>query len=213
MYKVGLTGGIGCGKTTVADNFHALGVPIIDADQVSRYLVSPGQAALLEIAKVFGRQVIDAHDGLNRKALSDIIFSNPQQKMRLEEILHPLIYGQIEIEIDRLANDPNIGCSYCIIAIPLLFETHMSDFVDRILVVDCPETLQIQRVKARDQHSDAKILTIINSQVTRQVRCTQADDIIDNSVPKSQLAERVKKLHNLYLSYSKFGVKTPENQD
>ncbi|MFI3138189.1 MAG: dephospho-CoA kinase [Methylococcaceae bacterium] len=213
MFKVGLTGGIGSGKTTVATIFTELGVPVIDADQVAHALVAKGQPALLVIQQAFGSRVMLADGSLNRRALSDIIFADAEQKKCLEAILHPLIIDHLQQQVATLAAD------YCILAIPLLFETHMTHFVDRVLVVDCSVACQVSRVMARDHYSREKIQTIINSQISRVERRAKADDLIDNSfvgrgavpllnavhsnIPHKLLAEQVKTLHNLYRSLSR----------
>ncbi|MEQ1636928.1 MAG: dephospho-CoA kinase [Methylococcales bacterium] len=197
MFKVGLTGGIGAGKTTVAHVFAGLGTPIIDADAVAHALVAKGQPALLSIQEAFGDGVIADDGSLNRAKLRDIIFDDSNQKQRLEAILHPLIYVNLQQQADALK------APYCILAIPLLFETQMSHFVDRIAVVDCPVECQISRVMTRDQLSMEKIQAILNAQTSRAERQLNADDIIDNSNnPNKSLAEQVKTLHNLYLSLS-----------
>jgi dephospho-CoA kinase len=196
MLKIGLTGGIGCGKTTVARLFAELGSPVIDADQIAHELVAKGQPALKQIDQQFDAGILNPDGSLNRSRLREIIFSDPAQKQKLESILHPLVYQSIQAELERL-NAP-----YCIIAIPLLFETNMTHFVDRVLVVDCPVETQIARVRKRDQLSLERIRSIIDSQVSRDVRKSHADDLIDNSESDYRLAEQVKKLHNLYLSLS-----------
>ena len=197
MFKVGLTGGIGCGKTTVSKLFSGLNVPVIDADDIAHDLVEPGQPALIEICKVFGGNVLQADGTLNRRYLKEIVFSTPQQKQMLEAILHPLVFATMQEQIGQLDGP------YCLASIPLLFETHRADFVDRILVVDCPVEAQVARIKRRDNLTDARIQSIITSQVSRAFRLAHADDIIDNSEANcDRLAESVKKLHNLYLSIS-----------
>jgi dephospho-CoA kinase len=196
MLKIGLTGGIGCGKTTVARLFAELGGPVIDADQIAHQLVAKGQPALAQIARQFGADILDADGSLNRSRLREIVFSDPAQKQKLESILHPLVYQSIQAELERLS------APYCIIAIPLLFETNMAHFVDRVLVVDCPVEIQIARVRKRDQLTLERIQSIIDSQVSRDFRKSHADDLIDNSESDYRLAEQVKKLHNLYLSLS-----------
>ena len=196
MLKVGLTGGIGCGKTTVSRLFAELHTPIVDADTIAHQLVEPGQAALLSIRKAFGDTVFSRDGSLNRPQLRDLVFSNPQKKQQLESILHPLVYKAMQNAINLLDSP------YCILSIPLLLETKMTHFVDRVLVVDCPVEIQIARVKIRDALSKPKIQSIIDSQVSREIRLSLADDIIDNSENGSKLAEQVKKLHNLYLSIS-----------
>ncbi len=196
MLKVGLTGGIGCGKSTVTRIFADLNVPVLDADEIAHRLVEKGQPALTQIQQEFGPAILNPDGSLNRKALRDRVFSDPKQKQKLESILHPLIYQTLQTELEQLT------APYCIISIPLLFETGMTHFVDRILVVDCPVETQIERVKVRDSLPIERIQSIIDSQVSRAFRKTKADDIIDNSDTDYRLAEQVKKLHNLYLSIS-----------
>lgn len=196
MLKVGLTGGIGCGKTTVARHFEHLKIPVIDADQIAHQLVAIGQPTLIRIQEEFGSDVFNPDGSLNRKKLGELIFSDPQKKHRLESILHPLIYQSIQAELEYLDSP------YCIICIPLLLETKMTRFVDRILVVDCPVETQIERVRKRDNLAVERIQSIIDSQVSRSFRIAQANDLINNTETDDRLAEEVKKLHNLYLSLS-----------
>ena len=196
MLKIGLTGGIGCGKSTVARIFEQLKTPIIDADEIAHQLVAIGQPALAQIRQDFGTVVFKPDGSLDRKKLSEIVFSDPEQKQKLESILHPLVYRSIQAKIKQL-NTP-----YCIICIPLIFETNMTQLVDRILVVDCSFETQIERVRKRDNMTIEKIQSIINSQVSRAFRKAHANDLIDNSETDDRLAEAVKKLHNLYLSIS-----------
>ena len=196
MLKIGLTGGIGCGKTTVAKFFEQLNIPVIDADQIAHQLAAIGQPALAEIRQAFGADFFNPDGSLNRKKLRELIFSDSQQKQKLEAILHPLVYQAIQTELEQL-NTP-----YCIISIPLLFETDMAGFVDRVLVVDCAVETQIERVHKRDNITMERILAIIDSQVSRAFRKTHAHDLIDNSKTDDRLAEAVKKLHNSYLSLS-----------
>ncbi|CAG7856019.1 dephospho-CoA kinase [biofilm metagenome] len=196
MFKVGLTGGIGCGKSTVSDLFLSLGVPIIDADDIAHQLIKPGQPAVLEIIAAFSKKLLNADGTLNRPLLREIVFSNPIEKQKLETILHPRVLTEIQMQSDILTNP------YGIISIPLLFEAKMNQLVDRILVVDCPVEQQIDRVKQRSNLSETSVRSIIASQVSREFRLTHADDVIDNSSINSKLAEQVKKLHNLYMSIS-----------
>ena len=196
MIKIGLTGGIGSGKTTVTRLFADFNVPIIDADIIAHQLVEPGQPALARIQAVFGQSVINSDGSLNRYELRTIVFTDPSLKQKLEAILHPLILNKIQSETDRL------DAPYCIVCIPLLFETGMEHWVDRVLVVDCPVETQIARATQRDRISEETIRAIIAAQAPRELRNTLADDLIDNSESNSQLAEQVKKLHNLYLSLS-----------
>lgn len=193
MYKVGLTGGIGCGKSTVSDLFKELCVPIIDADEIAHALVAPGQSILGKISQDFGVSCINSDGSLNRAALRDIVFNNPLKKSQLESLMHPLIYNEINRQISSL-NAP-----YVIISIPLLIETNMQSLVDHILVVDCPLEVQINRVKLRDQLNETQITAIINSQVNRTDRLAHADSIIDNTQSLIRLREQVNNLHYQFL--------------
>jgi dephospho-CoA kinase len=196
MIKIGLTGGIGCGKSTVSKHFEELKIPVIDADEIAHQLVAIGQPALLRIKIEFGLQLFHEDGSLNREQLRELIFSDPKQKQKLESILHPLVFESIKTKLEQL-NSP-----YCIICIPLLFETNMTKFVDRILVVDCSVETQIERVIKRDHITKERLESIINSQVSRAYRIAHANDLIDNSETDDRLAEDVKKLHNSYLSLS-----------
>jgi dephospho-CoA kinase len=198
MLKIGLTGGIGCGKSTVTKIFEQLKTPVIDADEIAHQLVAIGQPALAQIQQEYGADVLNPDGSLNRKLLRELIFSDCKQKQKLEAILHPLVYQSIQAKLKQL-NTP-----YCIICIPLLFETNMAHLVDRILVVDCSVETQIKRLQKRDNMTIERIQSIIDSQVSRDVRKAQANDLIDNSKTDDRLAEDVKKLHNFYLSLSTF---------
>ena len=193
MLKIGLTGGIGSGKSTITALFSNYNIPIIDADIIAHQLVAPGQPALNLLQQAFGAAILNSDGSLNRKQLRDIIFSDTDKKAQLESIMHPLIFQQMQAEYQQ-QNSP-----YSILCIPLLIETKMTSFVDHILVVDCDVETQIERVKQRDQLSTERILSIIASQIDRKTRLSYANDIIDNSKSTTQLAEQVKKLHNQYL--------------
>jgi dephospho-CoA kinase len=201
MLKIGLTGGIGCGKSTVARIFEQLKTPVIDADEIAHQLVAIGQPALAQIQQDFGTRVFKPDGSLDRKKLSEIVFSDPKQKQKLESILHPLVYEAIQATLNQLNQ---LNKSYCIISIPLIFETNMTHLVDRILVVDCSVETQIKRVRKRDNMAIERIQSIIDSQVSRAFRKAHTNDLIDNSVTDDRLAEEVKKLHNLYLSLSNY---------
>lgn len=196
MLKVALTGGIGSGKSTVTQLFEKLGTPVIDADIIAHQLVEKGQPALKQIQQIFGDEIIRPDGSLNRQKLREQVFSDKTEKKKLESILHPLIYHRISALLDKLSDN------YCIISIPLLFETQMADFVDRIVVIDCPLETQIERVKKRDRLTEDRIMSIIDSQVSREYRNARANDIIENRSSLSNLAVQVKKLHNLYNSLS-----------
>lgn len=190
---VGLTGGIGSGKTTVANGFSALGVPVIDADLLARELVEPGQTALDEIISTFGTEAVTADGQLDRDYMRQRIFSDPAQKSRLEAILHPKIRQRIR----ALLSD--IRTPYCIVVIPLLLETRQTDLVDRILVIDSPEKEQLIRVAARDGLSDNDTLAIMASQTDRNTRLAAADDIIVNDRDITELTGRIQELHKHYM--------------
>ncbi len=198
MLKVGLTGGIGCGKSTVTTLFKQLNVPVLDADEIARQVVAVGQPALLLIQQSFGSDSVNADGSLNRDFIREQVFTDPEQKKKLEAIIHPLVYQTIQADLATL-NAP-----YCILSIPLLFEVNRADFVDRVLVIDCPVATQIERVQKRDNLSPERVQSIIDSQVSRAFRLAHAEDIIDNTQSNAELAQQVEKLHNLYLSLSSY---------
>ena len=171
-------------------------MPVIDADDIAHDVVKIGQPALLEIKECFGDKHIQTDGSLNRQALRETIFTDPQQKQKLEAIVHPHVFAAM-IEMMNQIDSP-----YCVLSIPLLFETDKTGFVDHVLVVDCPVELQIERVSRRDNLTEARVRSIIDSQVSRDFRITHADEIIDNTLTARELAEHVKKLHNFYLSIS-----------
>lgn len=197
MLKVGLTGGIGSGKTTVAELFQQLGAPIIDADLIAREITEVDQPAYLEIVKKLGDSILLSDRQLDRKKLRDRIFADDDLKQWLEELLHPVIKKAI---IDRAAK---LTFAYCIVSIPLLVETHSFDLVDRVLVIETNIDLQIERTIARDTSTPEQILKIIHSQATGSQRVKFADDIIYNNGDLQQLAEQVQKIHIKYLALSK----------
>ncbi|MBN7818248.1 dephospho-CoA kinase [Bowmanella yangjiangensis] len=191
---IGLTGGIGSGKTKVSDLFADLGIDIVDADLLAREVVEPGTPALKEITEHFGAEILQADGQLDRRALRERIFANPQEKSWLNSLLHPLIRQLMQTR-SRQAKSP-----YCILAIPLLVENQLHQLVDRILVVDVKESIQCSRVVARDQVSEAQAEAILASQASRQQRLAAADDIIDNSGQVEALIPQVNKLHQQYLT-------------
>ncbi len=171
---IGLTGGISSGKTQVSRLFAELGVSVVDTDQISRDLVKSGSANLQKIVAYFGPEILLTNGELNRSRLRHIIFSKPDKKQWLEDLLHP--------QIRSLALQQLAACrsSYAILVVPLLIESQHYDFVNRILVVDCEEDLQIERVIQRDQTDESTAEGIIAAQLSRQQRLSQADDVIDN---------------------------------
>ena len=194
MIVVGLTGGMGSGKTQVANYFAKRGVPIIDADRIAREIVEPGQPALAEIAHAFGTAALDGTGRLDRAALRKVVFNDEAQRQKLEAILHPRIRANIR---HRIAN---LQAPYCVVAIPLLLETGQRDLIDRILVVDTPLETQIQRTQQRDGVSRAEIEAVLRAQLPREQRLAQADDIILNDASLGVLEEQVQKLHEHYLT-------------
>lgn len=192
MLIVGLTGGIGSGKSTVTRCFSELGVPVLDADDIAREVVAPGQPALEEISRTFGPSVIDDQGRLRRDHLRRIAFSDPAQRRRLEHILHPRIRDLMGQRLARLT------APYCVISIPLLVETGQQDMVHRVLVIDTPEALQYERIRRRDGASDAEIAAIIASQAGREERLAAADDVIVNDGDVDKLKQAVRRLHQHY---------------
>jgi dephospho-CoA kinase len=191
---VGLTGGIGSGKSTVAEAFRQLGIDTVDADYASRAVVELGMPALKSIGEHFGKDILQGDGSLNRTALRSIVFSDPQQKIWLESLLHPLIREWI-IEQLQQSTGP-----YVILESPLLFETDQHQLVDKVLLVDLPEALQIERACARDNNLADQIKRIIDSQMPRQEKLVRADLVFDNSQSLETVASRVALLHNQFLS-------------
>ena len=191
-FRIGLTGGIASGKSTVSKLFADLGVPVIDADEASRTVVEPGSAGLAAIVQRFGPDVLDADGRLNRRALRSLIFDDPQARRDLEGILHPLIRDEME----RSAS--SAGGPYQIFAIPLLIESGPGRRVDRTLVVDVDESSQIRRVMARDQIGETEARAILAAQASRAARLAAADDVIENAGTVADLRHSVEKLHGRY---------------
>jgi dephospho-CoA kinase len=193
---VALTGGIGSGKSAVSSHFESLGVPVIDADVLAHKMVNPGAPALLEIKKVFGDHLIDAEGQLNRGALREVVFNDPSQRKRLEAILHPRIRQAMESWLKEQTTP------YAIMVIPLLFETGQESIADRVLVVDCDESLQYERVSQRDHLDRVQIDQILASQADRQTRLKGADDVIENNSGLSELIAATEQMHRSYLALS-----------
>lgn len=199
MLVVALTGGIGSGKTRVSDLFAELGAGVIDADLLSRELTSPGSPALPEIAGEFGAGMLRPDGALDRAALRQRVFADPAARGRLEGILHPRIKA---LMLERLAR---LEAPYAVLVIPLLLETGQQGLADRVLVVDAPEEIRIDRVRLRSGLSEAEIQAIIASQASRDERLARADDIIDNSGGPERLRPQVEGLHRRYLTLSEVG--------
>ena len=197
MFVVGLTGGIGSGKSTVAEMFTALEIDLVDADVAAREVVAPGTPALAEIVEHFGPDILMADGSLDRRKLRRVIFHQEQEKHWLETLLHPLIRRWLTQQIsDRRS-------AYCLLISPLLLETGQAEMVDRILVVDVSVETQISRTLARDGGEERTVRAIIAAQIGRSQRLEHGDDIIDNELPVQSLRQRVQKLHQQYLTMAK----------
>lgn len=193
---VGLTGGIGSGKSAAADLFAAKGVELVDTDVLAREVVEPGTPALAAIAEHFGDEILGADGGLDRAKLRGIVFAQPAEKDWLEALLHPLIS---ELLRSRLASFQG---PYCLLVSPLLLETEQAALVDRILVIDIDRQGQLQRTLRRDGSSQATVEAIIDSQISRAERLARADDIISNKGTLEDLARAVDQQHARYLQLS-----------
>jgi|SRR3990172_533899 len=194
---IGLTGGIGSGKTTVCDLFSELSVPVLDADQIARDLVRKGSPLLDQIAARFGSVLLTADGTLDRQALRRQVFADPRQKQALEALLHPPIKAALREAVKR------IDAPYCVLCIPLLLEVGWTDLVRRIAVVDSPEDLQRQRTMARDGLTASEVEAIMRAQTSRQDRLARADDVLTNDKDIEHLRRQVWALHAKYLELAK----------
>ncbi len=192
MLTIGLTGGIGSGKTLVSDHFAKLGAPVIDTDIIARELVAPGQPALSEITATFGKDILNPQGELDRRALRQLVFEQPDKRRQLEDILHPRIRDEVKKRLNM------INAPWSIIVIPLLLESKQQDLVQRILLVDAPAELQLSRTVMRDNVDADDVEKIIASQTTRQSRLDAADDIIVNDGSLDQLRQQVGKMYQFY---------------
>jgi dephospho-CoA kinase len=193
VFRVGLTGGIASGKSTVAKFFAAAGVPIIDTDQVAREVVEPGQPPLEQLVERFGRSILTADGHLDRPKLREIVFSDPRARADLEALTHPAIGTAVE------AWSAAAGGPYQILILPLLVEKSLGSQVDRVLVVDCDEELQIRRLQARDGSTVEQARAILNAQTSRTARLKSAHDVIQNEGDLSVVRDQVSALHARYL--------------
>ena len=194
MLRIGLTGGIGSGKSTIAALFAAHGVPVIDADVITHRRTLPRTSTTVQILQEFGPEIANANGGIDRQRLAQRIFNDRKERARLEGILHPLI------RTEMLRQQETLDAPYCLLVIPLLFETGQEDQVDRVLVVDVDEGTQIARVVARDGRSEAEIRAILSSQADRARRLKMADDRITNTGDLADLKAKVETLHRKYLA-------------
>lgn len=200
MLIIALTGGIGSGKTTVSEIFKSKNIPVIDTDIIARQIVEPDKPAYIEIIKIFGKEILNNDNSINRQALRKLIFSSTEKRLQLERILHPVIWQEVKSQLSSLTSP------YCIIVVPLLFENLTKITAvkfDRILVIDAEEEIQIKRSQKRDNSDIEMIKNIMKSQVSRQTRIDAADDIILNTDNLDSLNKQVVKLHQLYIKLSK----------
>lgn len=200
IFKVGLTGGIASGKTSVTNLLESLGVPVVDADVIAREVVEPGMPALDALKNMYGDKIINQNGELNRAALRVIIFTDAADRKRVESILHPAIRKRSNEYIEEIASTDT---PYLVCAVPLLVESGQTDQYDRILVIDVPEETQIRRIMNRDNASESDALKILESQASRQKRLNAADDVITNDGTLADLADRVTALHNFYLELAR----------
>lgn len=197
MYVVAITGGIGSGKTTVANQFAALGIEVVDADLIAREVVEPGTPALTAIASHFGPGILDEQGRLDRRALRERIFSDPAAKSWLNALLHPIIRSEM-LRQCAAANSP-----YCLLVVPLLVENRLTELADRVLVIDVDEATQIERTCHRDGVSLEQAQAILASQASRSERLAMADDVLDNQSGTTEtIRERILALHETYLAFA-----------
>ena len=189
MFVVGITGGIGSGKSAVTDHLETLGITVVDADKVARVVVEPGTSGLAAIAQHFGKDILFANGGLDRAALRKIVFDNPDERKVLEGITHPRIRDEITRQLSE-ASSP-----YVVLSSPLLLESGQNTLADYVVVVDVPEEVQLKRTMARDDNSEALVKQIMAAQLDRQTRLSRADASIMNDTSLKELYERVEALH------------------
>ena len=196
-FVVGLTGGIGSGKSAATDIFASLGIDIVDADEVARDVVAVGSQGLLQIAEHFGEHILLEDGSLDRAALREKVFANPDEKTWLNGLLHPLIRSRMQQLIIESTSP------YCILSVPLLVENKLTEMCNYVVVVDCPEALQLERALKRDGSSEATIKSIMASQASRKERLNAADHVLDNSTSLNALSSQVSALHEHLLLLSK----------
>jgi len=190
---VGLTGGIGSGKSEVSRRFENLGIDVIDADVIAREVVGVDKPALKEIAEHFGQQILNIDETLNRSKLRELIFNDQSEKEWLEKLLHPIVRTETIAQLEHSKS------AYQILSSPLLLETNQCELVDRILIVDADESLQISRAMTRDTNKPEQIKKIMATQMSRAERRSKADDIIENHGDLKNLDMQVEQLHNFYM--------------
>lgn len=197
MYVVAITGGIGSGKTTVANQFAALGIEVVDADLIARDVVAPGTPALAAIVNHFGAEMLTEQGLLDRRALRERIFSDPAAKSWLNALLHPIIRSEM------LRQCAAVSSPYCLLVVPLLVENRLTELADRVLVIDVDEATQIERTCRRDGVSRAQVQAILASQASRTERLAMADDVLDNQSGTTEtIRARILALHETYLAFA-----------
>lgn len=197
MYVVAITGGIGSGKTTVANQFAALGIEVVDADLIAREVVAPGTPALAAITSHFGPEILTEQGLLDRRVLRERIFSDPAAKSWLNALLHPIIRSEM------LRQCAAVSSPYCLLVVPLLVENRLTELADRVLVIDVDEATQIERTCHRDGVSREQAQAILASQANRSERLAMADDVLDNQSGTTEtIRERILALHETYLAFA-----------
>ena len=198
-FTVVLTGGIASGKTAISSKFKALNIDVIDTDVLARDAVEPGRPALAKIVERFGNSILLPNGHLNREMMRRIVFADPSEREVLEGILHPAIYDEVRRRVEKVSSP------YCILVIPLFAETSRYAWVNRVLVVDVPEAMQISRVMQRDGVSRSQAEAILTAQASRKERMALADDLIENTGSIKELEDQVKELHLRYLEMARAG--------
>lgn len=197
MYIVAITGGIGSGKTTIANQFAELGIEIVDADVIAREVVEPGTPALAAIAAQFGPEMLDPQGRLDRRRLRERVFSDPDAKAWLNGLLHPLIRQEM------LRQCANARSPYCLLVVPLLIENRLTQLANRVLVIDVDEATQIERTCRRDGVSRAQAEAILAAQASRAERLAAADDVLDNQNDAADtIKRRILALHETYMAFA-----------
>ncbi|WP_429096776.1 dephospho-CoA kinase [Aeromonas media] len=197
MYVVAITGGIGSGKTTIANQFAALGIEVVDADLIAREVVAPGTPALAAIVNHFGAEMLTEQGLLDRRALRERIFSDPAAKSWLNALLHPIIRSEM------LRQCAAVSSPYCLLVVPLLVENRLTELADRVLLIDVDEATQIERTCRRDGVSREQAQAILASQASRSERLAMADDVLDNQSGTTEtIRARILALHETYLAFA-----------
>ena len=202
MLVIALTGGIGSGKTTASDIFKAKQIPVIDTDVIAREIIEQGCPAYTEVITTFGKDILDKNKNINREKLRHIVFNNASKRKQLENILHPIIWKNVQQQVTSLKQSTEVP-AYCIVVVPLLFENNTTKITfDRVLLVDISEELQVNRTSKRDNINKELAEKIISTQVSRKTRLEAADDVIENVGDIKLLEKEIEKIHQKYLGLS-----------